>query len=296
MFEGFTGLRRECNGVAIHAVVGGEGPPVLLLHGFPQNHCLWAKVAPILAQRYTVVCADLRGYGDSGKPAPTQDLSNYSFRTLAADQLDLMHQLGFDRFHVVGHDRGARTAHRMALDHADALRSIALLDIVPTHDMFSRVDRHLARAYWHWYFLQQPAPYPEEVIAANPDHFYEGCLVGWGATGLAAFDPEQLESYRKGWRQRDAIDGSCADYRATAQVDFVLDEQDLHRRVERVPALVAWGRDGLMGRLFDMEALWATRFVNLSSLSLAGGHFFVDQYPTETAAMLLAFIDRQQAD
>ena len=289
MFDGFKKATYSCNGIDVYAATGGDGPPVLMLHGFPQTHVMWAKVAPILAEQYTVVCADLRGYGDSGKPHAQEDLSNYSFREMAKDQLALMKQLGFDKFHIVGHDRGGRTAHRMSLDHPEALASISILDIVPTYDMFAKVDRHVAKAYWHWYFLQQPAPYPEEVIAANPDRFYEGCLFGWGATSLENFDSKQLEAYRRAWRNRDAIFGSCADYRAAAAVDFALDEQDLERKVE-VPALVLWGADGIMGKVFDMKDVWSTRFTDLETGSIPGGHFFVDQQSSETASRLLAFI------
>ncbi|RNL63373.1 alpha/beta hydrolase [Nocardioides marmoriginsengisoli] len=287
MFDRFDRLMVNVD-IGINAVVGGSGAPVLLLHGYPQTLAMWAHVAPVLASEYTVVCADLRGYGDSDKPAQDGDLANYSFRQMAQDQVDVMRSLGFDRFHVVGHDRGARTAHRMALDHEDAVRSIAVLDIVPTYDMFKTVDALTARAYWHWYFLQQPAPFPEEVIAANPDHFFEGCLTGWGAMDISEFDPEQLAAYRRSWRTRDAIFGGCADYRAAAEVDVALDEADLHRTVD-CPALVIWGERGI-ARLFDMEQLWATRFSRMQTASLPSGHFFVDQFPEETTEILRSFL------
>lgn len=287
MFEGF---RREMvqSEVGINAVIGGSGDPVLLLHGYPQNLAMWARVAPMLARDHTVVCTDLRGYGDSEKPAQTEDLANYSFRRMAQDQVEVMEALGFERFHVVGHDRGARTAHRMALDHVDAVRSVAVLDIVPTFDMFAKVDPATARAYWHWYFLQQAAPFPEEVIAANPDHFFEGCLTGWGQMSLSEFDPEQLASYRSSWRTREAIFGGCADYRAAAEVDVRLDEADLHRTVD-CPALVCWGEYGI-ARLFDVAALWADRFTRMSTATLPSGHFFVDEFPQETAEILQGFL------
>ncbi|MDQ2735030.1 MAG: alpha/beta hydrolase, partial [Pseudomonadota bacterium] len=288
LFDGFE-QRLVPVGVDIHARIGGAGPPVLLLHGFPQNLFMWARVAPLLAEHFTVVCADLRGYGGSAKPPADADLNNYSFRAMAEDQLELMHALGFERFHVVGHDRGARTGHRMALDHPQAVQSLAVLDIVPTHMMFAQVDCELARAYWHWYFLQQPAPYPENVIAANPDNFYEGCLIGWGATGLEAFDPRQLAEYRRSWRSLEAIYGSCADYRAAAQVDFKLDEADLGRKIE-CPTLAFWGSAGLMHQLFNMKQVWTERCVKLTCASLPGGHFFVDQYPMDTAAILKSFL------
>lgn len=289
MFEGFRKDTYLCNGIDIHAVVGGNGPPVLLLHGFPQTHAMWARVAPILAKHYTVVCSDIRGYGDSGKPTATEDLSNYSFRAMAQDQLELMRQLGFTQFHIIGHDRGARVAHRLSLDHPETLLSVSLLDIIPLHDVFAQVDRHIAKAYWHWYLLQQPAPYPEEIIAANPDHFYEGCLFGWGAASADSFAPEQLAAYRNAWRQKDTIYGSCADYRAAASIDFSMDEQDIGKQVN-IPAFVLWGANGVMGKLFNMQDAWSKIYPNLLTESISGGHFFVDQYPEETANRLLQFL------
>ncbi|KAA1397793.1 alpha/beta fold hydrolase [Aeromicrobium ginsengisoli] len=287
MFASFT-QQTVYGEIGINTVIGGSGDPVLLLHGYPQNLAMWARVAPALAADHTVVCTDLRGYGDSDKPAQGPDLANYSFRSMAQDQVDVMHALGFDRFHVIGHDRGARTAHRMALDHPSAVRSLALLDIVPTYDMFDRVDAMTARAYWHWYFLQQPAPFPEEIIAADPDHFFEECLVGWGAMRLSDFDPEQLDAYRRTWRQRESIFAGCADYRATAEVDVRLDEADLHRTVD-CPALVVWGERGI-ARLFDMEEIWSARLTNMQTASLPSGHFFVDEMPDETTTILRDFL------
>lgn len=290
MFEGFKKATYQCNGIQIQAVIGGSGPPLLMLHGFPQTHVMWAKVAPILAKSYTVVCSDIRGYGNSGKPTVSEDLSNYSFREMAKDQLELMLQLGFEQFHMIGHDRGARVTHRLSIDHPETLLSVSLLDIIPLYEVFSKVDRHIAKAYWHWYFLQQPSPYPEEIILANPDHFYEGCLFGWGSAQAEHFDPEQLAAYRHAWRQKDNIYGSCADYRAAANVDFLMDEKDLGKQVH-IPALVLWGANGIMGKLFDMQETWSKTYPLLQSKPMSGGHFFVDQYPQETAEVLLEFLN-----
>jgi haloacetate dehalogenase len=172
MFDGFRRGSAKLDAIEISYVLGGSGPPVLLLHGFPQNLSMWARVAPLLGAHYTVVCADLRGYGDSSKPLCLPDRSNYSFRAFAQDQVQLMRRLGFDRFHLIGHDRGARTAHRMALDRPDAVRTLTVMDIVPTQAMFMKTDRALASAYWHWYFLAQPEPLPERLIGSDPDFFY----------------------------------------------------------------------------------------------------------------------------
>lgn len=293
MFEGFRAAVQRCGDVDISYVTGGNGPPVLLLHGFPQAKAMWAHVAPMLARNHTVVCADLRGYGDSDKPIESTDLSNYSFRAMAGDQVTLMRQLGFERFHVIGHDRGGRTGHRMALDHPDRMASLAVLDIVPTHTMFAAVSRDVAKAYWHWYFLSQPAPFPEMMIGHDPDRFFETCLVGWGATRIEDFDAAQVAEYRRCWRQTDAIRGACSDYRAAAMVDFELDAADLARKVA-CPTLAFWGSTGVMGNLFDMQAVWQEKCENLSTANLPGGHFFVDRYPAESAAILGDWLQRNR--
>jgi len=200
MFEGFKRKQVTVGEGEIACVVGGEGPPVLMLHGYPQNLAMWARVAPKLAERYTVVCADLRGYGDSSKPRCAPDRSNYSFRAMAADQLGLMQALGFAWFHVIGHDRGGRTGHRLALDHPDVVRTLTVMDIVPTYAMFMDTNRHVAGAYWHWYFLSQPEPLPERVIGNDPDFFFETCFRGWGGSNLDGLGAEMLEAYRRAWR------------------------------------------------------------------------------------------------
>jgi len=289
MFEGFARKLVDVSDVAINCVVAGSGPPVLLLHGFPQNLAMWARIAPVLAEKFTVVCADLRGYGDSSKPRCRADMSNYAFRTMAADQVALMRQLGFDRFHVVGHDRGGRTGHRMALDRPDVVLSLAVLDIVPTYAMFMETNRGVAGAYWHWYFLSLPEPFPERLIGADPDFFYETCLVGWGATELADFDAEMLSDYRRCWREPEMIHGSCSDYRAAATVDLDHDAADIDRKID-CPTLVFWGSNGLMARHFDIAKCWRKRCADARTASLPGGHFFVDQFPERTVSELFGFL------
>jgi haloacetate dehalogenase len=291
MFEGFQRKRVLVESMEIACVVGGSGPPVLLLHGFPQNMSMWARVAPQLASHFTVVCADLRGYGDSTKPQCLPDRSNYAFRALAADQLGLMRQLGFERFHMIGHDRGARTAHRMALDHPDAVATLTVMDIVPTYAMFMDTNREVAAAYWHWYFLSQPEPFPERVIGNDPDLFYETCLVGWGATTLSDFNAEMLADYRRSWRDPKMIHGSCSDYRAAASIDLQHDEADIERSVT-CPTLAFYGSSGVMAKLFDIPAEWRKRCSTLEAQSLPGGHFFVDQYPDDVTQILLGFLQR----
>lgn len=286
MFEDVPLLMTDVNGQTIAYRKMGDGPPVLLLHGYPQTHALWAQVAPLLAARFTVIMADLRGYGDSSKPEGAQ---NYTFRDLGADQLALMAHLGFERFHLVGHDRGARTAHRMALDAPGRIESLTLMDIVPTHHLLADLRRDVARAYYHWFFLAQPTPFPESLILSDPDRYYETCLTGWGHAALSDFDPGQLAAYRVAWRDAGTTRAMCDDYRATLDLDFALDAADLNREVA-CPALVLWGAGGAMGKMYDVAATWAPRLADMAAHALPGGHFFVDQYPKETADALLSFL------
>jgi haloacetate dehalogenase len=289
MFDDFERKMVSVAGMQIACAVGGSGPPVLMLHGFPQNLAMWARVAPALAKHFTVVCADLRGYGDSAKPKCLPDRSNYAFRALAADQIGLMRHLGFERFHVIGHDRGGRTAHRMALDHPDAVLTLTVMDIVPTYAMLMDTNRHVAGAYWHWYFLSQPEPFPERLIGNDPDFFYETCLVGWGASKISDFDPELLAAYRRSWRDPAMIHGSCSDYRAAASIDLEHDAADIDRKVA-CPTLAFYGASGVMARLFDLPLEWRKRCARVVDATLPGGHFFVDQFPAETARTLLGFL------
>lgn len=290
MFEGFQQKRVTVGSIEIAAVLGGSGAPLLLLHGFPQNKAMWARVAPQVAQHFTVVCADLRGYGDSDKPRCLPDRSNYSFRAMAEDQLQLMRHFGFEHFHVVGHDRGGRTGHRMALDHPDTVLTLTVMDIVPTYAMFMDTNRNVAGAYWHWYFLSQPEPFPEHMIGNDPDFFYETCLVGWGATTISDFDQEMLADYRRCWRDPRMMHGSCSDYRAAASIDLEHDSGDIEKKVE-CPVLAFYGAAGVMAKLFDIPAEWRKRCARLQHASLPGGHFFVDQFPNETAATILKFLN-----
>lgn len=294
LFPGFEeGRCRTSDDCVIDYVMGGAGPPVLLLHGYPQTKALWSKVAPQLAEHFTIIAADLRGYGASSKPQNAADNSTYSFRAMADDQVALMQSLGFDRFHVVGHDRGGRTAHRMALDHPGKVQSLTVMDIIPTADVFAHTDKLLALTYWHWFFLAQPSPFPETLIGHDPDSFFETCLLGWGKSKLSDFDADQLAAYRAAWRDPDMIRGSCADYRAAATIDSEHDEADQQPRIT-CPALVAYGADGVMADMFDIPALWRNTCTSVTEGPVPGGHFFIDQYPDETAALLRAFLTSLQ--
>lgn len=288
---GFQDAILRANGQTIAYSRAGDGPPVLLLHGYPQTRAMWRRLAPALAQRFTVIASDLRGYGDSSKP---EGVESYSFRNMAADQLVLMRALGFDRFHLVGHDRGARTSHRLALDAPAAVASLTLMDIVPTHLLLDELPREVAAAYYHWFFLAQPAPFPETLIGHDPDYYYERCLTSWGGAPLEAFEPEALEAYRTSWRRPETTVAMCNDYRAALELDFADDAADLDRRVG-CPALVLYGRDGLMARAYDVAATWADRLEVMQARGLPGGHFFPDLEAAETAEVLLHFLTGQPA-
>lgn len=286
MIPGFSHHDAHVNGQNIACSTGGDGPPVLLLHGFPQTRMMWHAIAPALAGRFCVVAADLRGYGDSAKPAGVE---NYSFRAMATDQVALMAHLGHDRFHVVGHDRGGRTAHRMALDHPDRVLSLTVMDIVPTHHLLHNLTPEVARAYYHWFFLAQPEPFPDTMIAADSDRFYESCLVGWGGASLDAFDPAALDAYRASWRRPDTIRAMCDDYRAALAIDDGLDAADLDRQVT-CPALVLFGADGAMAEHYDVPATWSPRLADMRARAIPGGHFFPDTHPQDTIDALQEFL------
>ena len=246
MFEGFTATRIDTAETSIALRHGGAGPPLLLLHGHPQTHAIWHRVAPVLARDFTIVAADLRGYGDSGKPPTAPDHEPYSKRAMARDMVTVMRALGHDRFFVAGHDRGGRVAYRMALDHPASVAKLAVLDIVPTGEMYRRADMSFALGYWHWFFLPQPYDFPERLIEADPDRFYLERHAGSDLPRI--FAPAALAEYRRCWRDPATIHAMCEDYRAGATIDFRLDEEDRRagRRI-RCPVRGVWGTQGRMG-------------------------------------------------
>lgn len=276
----------KATGADIAYDMQGSGPPLLLLHGFPQTRGMWADVAPILAESFTVVTADLRGYGASSKPA---GVANYTFREMGRDMLELMTYLGHTRFALAGHDRGARTSHRMALDAPERINRIALLDIIPTYLLLNELTANVAKGYYHWFFLAQPAPFPETLISHDPDHYFESCLTGWGSNELEDFAPKQLAAYRESWRRRETITAMCNDYRAAIEHDFALDEADLGRQLN-MPALILYGSDGPMAKAYDIPATWQRHFAHITSKAMPGGHFFPDTAPKDTAQALLSFL------
>jgi len=288
VFDGFDHARRTVDTVEIAYATAGSGPPLLLLHGYPQNRFMWSQVAPILSRDFTVVCPDLRGYGDSAKPPAGPDASEYSFRAMAADQVGLMEQLGHRRFMVAGHDRGGRVGHRMARDWPDRIAAFAALDLVPTWRMYETVTRELAKTYWQWYFLPQPAPFPETMIGADPDYYFGHCLGSNGGTSLDAFDQRTLAEYRRCWNDPAMIHASCNDYRAGIGIDLEHDARDQDRMLD-CPVLALWAADGIMQTLFDIGHEWRQVARDVTTATVAGGHFFLDHQPEASASTLAAF-------
>lgn len=289
MLEGFRPLSVDTSQTRICLRQGGEGPPLLLLHGYPQTHVMWHRVAPVLARRFTVVCADLRGYGDSGRPPGGPDHAGYAKRAMARDMVEVMSALGFDRFAVAGHDRGGRVTHRLCLDHPERIVRAAVLDIVPTRTIFAATDKAIASGYYHWFFLSQPEPLPERLIGGDPIFYLHRKLAAWGAGGLAAYAPEAVAEYERCFADPAVIHATCEDYRAAASIDLEHDEADGDARIA-CPFMVLWGAKGLMERNFDVLATWREKAGgSVEGRSLPCGHFLPEEQPEATAAELMQF-------
>ena len=279
MLEGFDRVAAQRGGVALNVRCGGAGAPLLLLHGHPQTLAMWHRVAPTLAQRFTVVAMDLRGYGDSGRPPAGEDSGAYAKREMALDALAAMRACGFERFQVLAHDRGARVAHRLAADHPEAVERLLLLDIAPTLAMYRGTSEGFARAYWHWFFLVQPAPLPEALIGSDPVRYLRS-VMGSRHAGLAAFDPAALAAYERCIRIPGTAEAICADYRASAGIDLEHDQADVDAgRLLEQPLCVLWGEHGAVGRNFDVLGLWRERAQQVSGRSLPCGHYIAEEAP-----------------
>ncbi len=287
MFEGFERRKVPVAAGAINLVRGGKGPPLLLLHGYPQTHAMWHKIAPALAERFTVVCPDLRGYGDSMKPPSDPDHAAYSKRAMAQDMVDTMRALGFERFSLAGHDRGGRVAHRLAADHPERVDRVAVLDICPTYSMYAETDKEFATAYYHWFFLIQPAPLPERLIGADPAFWIDAIFDRWGRDE-AAITPQARAEYVRCFADPATIHATCEDYRAAASIDLAHDAADLDRRLE-TPLLALWGSRGFVGRRYDVLAAWRRRAQDVRGEAVPSGHFLPEEAPAATLAALQAF-------
>ena len=289
MFDGFELHRVDTGEATIRARIGGSGPPLLLLHGNPQTHLMWHKIAPRLAEHFTIVTADLRGYGESSKPETSPDHEPYSKRAMARDQVALMRHFGFARFAVAGHDRGGRCAYRMALDHPGAVERLAVLDILPTWEHYRLTDRRFAMDYWHWFFLPQPFPLPEKLIGGDPDWYFRR---NWPAADEppAFFDPEALEDYRRAFLDPRTVHAICEDYRAGATYDSRLDEAEFGARRIACPVLVLWAADGILPKLYDTLAVWRGWADDVRGGAVTGGHYMAEESPDETGRALLDFL------
>ena len=283
MFDGFETIEIDTGDARIHVRRGGSGPPLLLLHGYPQTHAMWHRIAPALAEDFTVVLTDLRGYGASSKPESLPDHWSYTKRAMAGDQVAVMHALGFDRFAVCGHDRGGRVGYRMALDHPERVTRLAVLDIVPTGEVLLRADRAFGLGYWHWFFLAQPAPLPERMIGADPDAYYRHFDADF-------FDPEAVAAYRRAADDPDTIRAMCEDYRAGAGLDVEHDLADKnHRRRIACPLLALWGGRWYLEDWYDVLGIWREWADDVTGRAVDAGHYLAEERPDDVLAELRCF-------
>ncbi|MBA1278638.1 MULTISPECIES: alpha/beta fold hydrolase [Pseudomonadaceae] len=290
MFEQFQRDECEVNGVRIAYRKGGSGPPLLLLHGYPQTHVMWHAVADQLAEHFTVVAADLRGYGDSSKPEGGQDHVAYSKREMALDQVELMRTLGFKRFDILAHDRGARVSHRLAMDHPQTVRRLILLDIAPTLAMYSQTDETFARAYWHWFFLIRPAPLPETLMETAPELVLK-TAVATRADHHHPFTAAAYAEYLRCMKLPGTVHAFCEDYRASAGIDLQHDREDraADRRIE-APLLVLWGAKGVVERCFDPLKEWRAVAASVQGKALPAGHYIAEEVPQLLLEEVLGFL------
>jgi haloacetate dehalogenase len=289
LLPGFAEHHVAIGDIEIHARTAGSGPPLLLLHGYPQSLWMWHRVAPALAESYHVVLADLRGYGRSSAPAPDPAGDMYSKRAMAADQAALMAQLGHDRFGVIGHDRGGRVAHRLALDHRDRVVALAVLDIVPTLHMFENVDRAMATSYFHWFFLTQPGQLPEKLLSADPDTWIRSRFESRHA-GDYPIDPAALAEYLAAFRDPAVVAATCADYRAAATIDLDHDrESRAQQQLVTAPLLALWGSHGYVGRNFDVPATWRSYATAVTGAAIEADHYLAEEAPEATIDQLDRF-------
>jgi haloacetate dehalogenase len=296
MFEGFATSELETERGTIHARVAGDGPPLLLLHGYPETHLMWHSAAPLLTQRFTVVVSDLSGYGASLRPVPSSDHAPHSKRALALDQVQAMASLGHEQFAVAGHDRGGRVAYRMALDHGDRVSALAVLDIVPTAEVWARADALLSLVYWHWGFLAQPAPFPERLIAGDPDAYFEYHLRSIGLGREPDRYPDAvMAAYRGQLEDASVVQAICEDYRAGASIDREHDEADRGRLID-CPVLALWAKYGALEPLYgDVLEVWRAWAKQIRGRALEASHFLVEDRPEEVARELIAFLGGEVA-
>jgi haloacetate dehalogenase len=288
MFKNFESQVIKTSKAKINLVRGGQGFPVLLLHGYPQTYIMWHKIAPLLAEKFTVIATDLRGYGDSSKPQGEKNHENYAKKIVAQDQVEIMSYLGYNEFYLIGHDRGGRVAHRLTLDYPERVKKLAVLDIVPTLEMYQTTDQKFATGYYHWFFLIQPFPFPETLISNNSEYFLDHCLRSW-SKNYGAFTSEALSEYRRCFRDPKTIHGSCEDYRASATIDLIHDQQDREQKI-KCPFLVLWGSQGLIEKKYSVLESWQKKAVKVEGYQVNCGHFLAEEAPEETYQYLEQFL------
>jgi haloacetate dehalogenase len=295
-FNGFKTEQIKTSGATINTVCGGSrnGSPLLLLHGIPETHVLWRKIAPALAQDNFVVMTDLRGYGDSSKPPGGRDHFAYSKRAMAQDQVEVMRHLGFEKFALVGHDRGGRAAHRLALDHPDTLTKLVILDIVPTHLLYQHITQEFSTIFYHWFLLVQPSPFPETMVQNSAEYFLKCTLLWLGGSKVTDelpdwISPAVFEEYLRSFRQPDTIHAICEDYRAAASIDLVHDEADIDKQVQ-CPLLVLWSEKGPFHRMYNVLQTWQERAVEAHGRAMPTGHFLPEQMPQELTQEIITFL------
>jgi len=289
MFENFDLKSIEVNGVNINYRIGGKGYPLLLLHGYPQSHILWREMAPLFAKNYTVICSDLRGYGDSDKPKSDKKHLAYSKKTMGLDQNELMKKLGFNEYFLVGHDRGGRVAHRMAIDFKKNIKKVSVLDIVPTSHVFKNTNAILAKRYYHWFFLIQSYPHPETMIGNDPEYYIRSKLQMWGANNKYLTE-EIIKEYIRCFSP-EAIHASCEDYRAGASIDLVDHEEDFDKKIS-CPLQVLWGSKAFVEELYDPIKVWKEWANNVEGHSINCGHFLPEEKPLETYEAIINFLNK----
>ena len=295
-FQGFKREQIKTSGATINVVYGGndKGSPLLLLHGIPETHVLWRKVAPALAQDYFLVMPDLRGYGDSGKPPGGDDHAAYSKRAMAQDQVEVMKHLGFQKFAVVGHDRGGRAAHRMALDYPDLLTKLVILDIVPTYLLYQGITQEFATIFYHWFLLVQPPPFPETMVGNSAEYFLKCTLLWLGGNKITDplpdwITPAVFQEYFRTFRSPETIHAICEDYRAAASIDLAHDKADLDKKIQ-CPLLVLWSEKGPFHRMYNVLQTWRDRAVQAQGKAMPTGHFLPEQMPEELTQELKTFL------
>lgn len=295
MFFGFDEFNIKVNEVTIRGVKGGSGTPLLLLHGYPQTHIMWHKIAPQLAENYTVIATDLRGYGDSSKPPGGDSHENYTFREMAKDQVAVMNKLGFNSFLLAGHDRGARTAHRLTLDHPDLVKKLILMDIVPTITFYDSADQRMATGYYHWYFLIQPYDFPERLIGRDPEYFLRKTIGSWSSDQI--FSEDSLKEYIRCFCKPETIHATCEDYRAAASVDLIHDRNNQKAKIKiQCPTLILWGMEGLIGRTFNVMEAWRDKVaLEPSGRGIRCGHFLPEEEPGTTYLAMTEFLSNTNA-